>query len=159
MQDELLDDKKIADRITANTAKKLKKEKNLILISTGRGMVGPISALGMSFDFYQEVDLNAARDLIVFAVNEYLTAINTSQEIRPYLKEYPFPAKRVKIEISVYSPDRRDLPPGKIQYIECINGVVEYSNFSDLSQPIHTETYDEAFSKIHSSPSNDKKDK
>ncbi len=157
MQHELSDKEKIADRITANTAKKLKKEKNLLLIGTGGGMLYQIDMLAMSFCLYQEVDLTSARDLIVFAVNEYLTAINKSQDIRPYLDQCPFTAKNVEIRIFVHGPGGCELPPGKIDSINCIEGVVKYRHSSDLSRPIHKETYDEALSKIGSCPAKDKK--
>jgi hypothetical protein len=84
------DYEKIADAITEKTAKKLKEQKNLCLVGTGGGMMHDIYGMDMSFDYYQEVDLKTARELIVYAVSEYLLAINSNEEVRPYLHNYPF---------------------------------------------------------------------
>jgi len=56
----------------------------LIPVGTGGQM------MAMSFDYYQEVDLKTARELIVYDINEYLSVINGNNEIKPYLHEYPF---------------------------------------------------------------------
>ena len=147
----LSDDEKIVNQITQETAKKLKEKKNLVLIGTGGQMMHKIEMLAMSFNYYQEVDLNSARDLIVYAINEYLSDINNNQDVRPYLHEYPFAAKNVEIRIFIYGPDRRILPPEKIGYVSSIDGVLEYYTRADDDHPICKETYDEALSKIASS--------
>src|SRR5271157_4501708 len=73
---------KIAASITNKTAKKLKERKNLFLIGTGGQMMNDIQMMAMSFCFYQEVDLKTARELMVYVINEYLSAINNSTEVR-----------------------------------------------------------------------------
>ena len=69
---------KLAHEITANTAKKLEEQKKLYLIGTGGGMMHDIQAMHMSFQFFHEVDLEEARELIVYAVREYLSDINNN---------------------------------------------------------------------------------
>jgi hypothetical protein len=109
---------KLAHEITEKTAKELKAQKNLYLAGTGAQMMDDIQMMAMSFDYYQEVDLKTGRELIVHVINEYLLAINSNKEIRSYLHEYPFNAKKVEIRIFIYNPDRSELPPEKI---DCIN--------------------------------------
>lgn len=145
---QLPDYEKIADKITEKTAKKLKEQKNLRLVGTGGKMMNDIQAMNMSFYFYQEVDLKAARKLIVYAINEYLSEINNNKEVRPYLHEYPFTVKNVEIMIFFYKPDRSNLSPEKIYCISSINGMLEYYIHSDPSQAIHEETYEEALQAI-----------
>ncbi|VHO02453.1 hypothetical protein [Candidatus Rhabdochlamydia sp. T3358] len=146
----LPDYEKIADDITEKTAQKLKEKKNLYLIGTGGRMMNDIQAMHMSFHFYQEVDLKEARELVVYAVNEYLLDINNNEEIRPYLHEYPFTAQNVEIRIFIYKPDRSRLPPEKIYYIASINGVLEYHiRDSNPYQAIHEETYEEALKLVN----------
>ena len=142
------DYEKIADKITNRTAEKLKKEKNLFLIGTGGQMMDDIQMMAMSFNYYHEVSLEQARELIIYAVNEYLSDINNNQEVRSYLHEYPFTAKNVEIMIFVYGPDRRTLPPEQIYCITSIDSVLEYYTSSDRDHPICEETYDEALGKI-----------
>ncbi len=144
---------KLAHEITANTARKLEKEKKLYLVGTGGGMMHDIQAMHMSFDYYQEVDLQTARELIVYAVREYLSDINNNEEVRPYLHNYPFTAKNVEIRIWVSKPDRSNPSSGRIDYISAINGVLNYYTRGEKQysrKTIYEETYEEALSKIDS---------
>src|ERR1044072_300363 len=77
------DYEKIADQITEKTAKELQAQKNLYLVGTGGQMMDDIQMMAMSFEYYQEVDLKTARELILYAIHAYLSAINSNTEIRP----------------------------------------------------------------------------
>jgi hypothetical protein len=145
---QLPDDEKIVNRITEETAKKLGEREKLALIGTGGQMMHKIEMLSMSFQLFHEVDLQKAREIIVYAVREYLSDINNNEEVRPYLHNYPFTAKNVEIMIFVYGPDRRELPPQKIGYISSRNGILKYYNRADRDHPICKETYEEALGKI-----------
>jgi hypothetical protein len=137
----------LAANITEKTAERLKEQKNLHLIGTGGKMMDDIQAMDMSFHFYQEVDLKKARDLMAYAVNEYLVDINNSEEIRPYLHEYPFTAKNVEIRIWIYEPNGTNPPLDKICYISSINGILTYYlDFPEKHtiQAIYKETYEDA---------------
>lgn len=90
------DYEQIADAITAKTAKKIKNEKELILMGTGGGMLGDIYMMAMSFRYCQEVDFNTARQLVVYCVEEYLSAINSDEKVRPYLHNFPLQQKILK---------------------------------------------------------------
>jgi len=139
---------KFAHKITAETAKKLQTEKKLYLIGTGGQMMHDIQMMAMDFNYYQEVDLNTARELLMYVVNEYLAAINNNTEVRPYLHEYPFTAKNIETTIFIYGPNRRDLPQEKICRVKCIKGRFDYYNGLDDYNPIYRETYDEALQRI-----------
>lgn len=141
---------KLAHEITEKTAKELKAQKNLYLIGTGGQMMDDIQMMAMSFNYYQEVNLKTARELTIYAIDEYLSAINNNKEVRPYLHEYPFTAKNVEIRIFVYNPDRSELPLEKIYCIECINGGLEYYARSNPRQAIYEETYEQASQAISS---------
>lgn len=79
---------KLAHEITEKTAKELKAQKNLYLIGTGGQMMDDIKMMAMSFNYYQEVNLKTARELTIYAIDEYLSAINNNnKEVRPYLHE------------------------------------------------------------------------
>lgn len=145
------DYEKIADKITEKTAKKLKNQKNLVLIGTGGKMMNDIQAMDMSFNFYQEMDLKSSRELIIYVINEYLSAINSNNEVRPYLHEYPFTAKNIEIDIWFFQPDGTDLPLDKIYYVSAIDGILTY--YLDLPEThsrkaINKETYEEALRAI-----------
>ena len=65
-------------------------------------MMDDIQMMAMSFNYYEEVNLKTARELTIYVINEYLSAINSNKELRPYLHEYPFTAKNVEIRIFIY---------------------------------------------------------
>lgn len=134
----------IAHEITAKTAIELRAQKNLYLVGTGGQMMDDIQMMAMSFNYYQEVDLKTARELIVYAVDEYLLAINNNKEVRPYLHEYPFTAENVEISIFIYRPNGSELPLEKIYCIECMKGKVEYYTRLNTRQAMYEETYEYA---------------
>ncbi|CCB87958.1 hypothetical protein SNE_A00800 [Simkania negevensis Z] len=121
-----VDYERIADRITAKTAKKLEKEKNLRLVGIGGRMMDDIQMMAMGFDYFHEVNLQEARGLVVYAIKEYLADINKSEKVRPYLHNYPFTAKNIEIRIWVYNPDRSEPSPDKICCISATNGMISY---------------------------------
>jgi len=142
---------KIADRITAKTAKRIEEKTHLYLAGTGGRMMDDIKEMDMGFDYYGEVDLAEARRMLVYVIDEYLAAINSSQEIRPYLHEYPFNAKNVGIRIWFYNPDRSNLARDKIYYISAINGILNYyieGKKEFTREAICTETYEEALERL-----------
>ena len=142
------DYEKIADEVTRNFARKMKKEKGLQCIGTGGGMMTDIQRMAISFQVFQEVDLVQARELLVSTTIEYLNAINGSKEVRPYLHNYPFKQEDVGIMIWVQEPNGDDMPEGKINFMSASRGVLLYkvSNGGEgySSREIHKETYEEA---------------
>jgi hypothetical protein len=143
---------KLAHEITEKTAEKLKGRKDLFLVGTGGKMMNDIQAMDMSFDFYQEVDLKEARQLVVHIIKEYLSDINGNKEIRQYLHEYPFTAKNVEIRIFIFEPNGTDPPLDKIYLISAINGILTY--YLDLPEtysrrPICKETYEDALKQVN----------
>jgi hypothetical protein len=142
---------KLAAEITEKTAQKLKGKKNLYLVGTGGGMMNDIQAMHMSFHFYQEVDLKEARELVVYAANEYLLDINNNEEIRPYLHEYPFTAQNVEVVVFFYNPDGSKVASGKIKVAAVKQGkVVYYIDYPEkyTLKSIYEEPYEEALQAI-----------
>jgi len=146
-----VDYEKIADRITGRTMLKIEKETKLIFVGFGGGAMHNIRLLSMSFDYYQEVDLDQARELLLYAVDTYLEEINKDQEVRPYLITYPFTAANVEIQIFFYQPDRRDLGPGKIYYSSAIDGIFDFyipGKEQYSRETFSEETYEEAKQRV-----------
>jgi hypothetical protein len=142
---------KIAHEITNKVAKNLQTEKGLTLVGTGGQMMNDIQMLSMSFHLYHEVNLEAARKLIVDSANAYLKEINSNEEIRPYLHEYPFTAANVEVWLWLWKPDRYNLPPEKMSFILASNGEISYyANSPDPSKALCRETFEEAENKVNS---------
>lgn len=97
----------IANEISAKVAKKLSKRHQMNLIGEGGGMMGSIYMIALSFQIDHPLDRNEARERIIDSVEELLTAINSNEEIRPFLKNYPFTTKNVKVAIFSVYPDGR----------------------------------------------------
>lgn len=138
---------KIADEITEATAQKLKEKKGLVLVGTGSQMMHDIQKMSMDFNFYKVVDITIARQLLIDSVQEYLSAINASQKVRPYLHNYPFTAENVEIVIYFYNPDRNNVSSGEINIAAANQGkVVYYIDYPDkyTLKAMHEETYEEA---------------
>jgi len=145
------DYEKIADKITEQTARKLKNEKDLVLAGTGGQMMHDIQMMMMGFNFYNEVDIDTARQLLVYSVQEYLTAINSDEKIRPYLQNYPFTAQNVEIVIYFYNPNGSKVSNGKIKIAEVSREeVIYYVDYPEAHtiKAIHEESYEEAVKEI-----------
>ena len=138
---------KMADRITAKTAKKIEKETGLRLCGTGGGMMNHIRMMAMSFDCSHEIDIEQARELVLHCANEYLNAINSNEEIRPHLVQYPFMPKNVQIDIFIHPSDQREIPTGSLVVVSTSYGMISYmvrGTGSERLKDVHEETYEEA---------------
>lgn len=143
----LPDYERIANGITDATAKSLEsKIDDFYLIGTGGRMMHNIQMMEMSFVYYHEVDIQTARELLIYVINTYLKAINENKEVRPYLHEYPFTPKNVEIHIWIYEPDRSKVPRGKIEYVSAMNGLLKY--YEESTEAIYKETFEEALKKV-----------
>ncbi len=144
-------DEKIANKITLQTAKKISTEKGLIPMGIGGQMMDEIKMLMLGFDCRKIVDIETARGLLVYCVEEFLTAINASEEIRPYLYSYPFTDQNVQLEIFFRNPDASNVSIGNIVVAVAKCGRICYevyeSNRPGL-QTLYQETYEEAFQKV-----------
>lgn len=141
------DYEKLADKITVKTAKKLEQEKGLILIGVGGRMMDDIKLMMMGFNYRKIIDINEARNLLVYCVEEYLTAINGDKKVRSYLHNYPFTSRNVEIKIFIYSPDGSDVPPNELSIVASNEGELVYKiDYPEKHtiKPIHEETYEEA---------------
>ncbi len=145
-------DEIIAKKITDDVAKKLLAEHNLHLIGTGAQMMNEIEMLGVSFDYFNELDISTGRRLLVHCLQAYLQEINENKEIRKYLKNYPFTVNNIELRIWIKKPDGSQINKEKPSYLSAINGKLYY-NFDDpksYSRTIlHQESFGEALKAMH----------
>lgn len=138
---------KLADRITLKVSDKIEKEKGLHLIGTGGGMMNKIRMMAMSFEYNKEITMEEGRELVIYCVNEYLSAINSNEELRPDLVHYPFTPQDVDIALYICRPDRSDVPMGQLSVVAEREGVVAYKVFEPypvVIKRIREETFEEA---------------
>lgn len=82
---------------------KMRKEKNLSFKFNGSMVFGKkvydVSELRGTFQYQHQPSLKAARLLMLNTIEQLLDAINSSEALRPYLAEYPFPSSRLKLSM------------------------------------------------------------
>jgi hypothetical protein len=133
---------------------KLKKEKKLHVCESGWSLRGKnkIQIMHCGFDYYNEISLEKARELLLEVGNLYLNTINENKRIRPSLGVYPFNSKNIQVDIFIRKQDGSKLESEKLHVISIHEGQLEYMNHdleSELLQIIYKETYEEAATKVN----------
>ena len=126
---------KLVNEVRKKTAIQLHRQFNLHPCGTGAQMMHEIKMLALSFNYNQEISLEQGRELLIAAVNEFVSTVNSTERIHPYLYNYPFEPRNVEVRIFLHNADRSDLPMGKICVISAINGILEYE-IEDPSTPL-----------------------
>ena len=85
----------LANQVRLQTCIQLKNEKALVPCGIGAGMMGKIRMLALSFNYYEELSLEEARELVMYACSVFLEKINNNQLIRPFLLNYPFQPENI----------------------------------------------------------------
>ncbi len=141
----------LVNKIRKEVFAKLSIEEDLRPCGTGAQMMDEIKMLYFGFNYYHEVDINAARKLLINAENVALNKINDCDEIRPYLVNYPFKPINVQIDIFLRKPDGSQPEPQKLQVISIHEGNLDYMNHNLDTKFLTTilkETYEEALGKL-----------
>lgn len=151
-----VDYERLSDKVTYQVINELQKKHGLVFAGIGGGMMGNIREMSISFDLFHEVDLSEARALSIDCGQTYLQAINDSKELRPYLREYPFTIKGVRILIWIHKKHWLKVEVGSICFISLSNGTLRYriqkpSEF-DSNDILLEETYEEALKKLEIQP-------
>ena len=128
----------------------LKKEKKLNVCESGFGLRGSdkIRCMHCGFDYYNEIAIKEARELLLTATNLYLKMINENNRIRPFLLNYPLGPKDIEIRIFIYNSRNSKPNSDKLTVISIIDGKLEYMVDDRYLTTIYEETYDEALSKL-----------
>ena len=93
------------------------------------------------------MDISEARHLVIDCIDIYLKEINGSEEIRPYLHNYPFTVEN--IEIIITGPDREKEDSLFIDSISVDKGeIVYFAEKNKTLEMVLLETYDEALKKF-----------
>ena len=129
----------------------LKMEKELYPCGVGEGMMNQIRMLALSFDYYKEVDIEQARELLMTAGNVFLNIINSNEQIRPFLQNDPFQSENIEIRIFIQKPKGVELAPDRLTVVSLINGILEYdvrNPKTDRLETVYREKYEEVAAKL-----------
>ncbi len=136
--------------ISNKVFKKLKNEKNLCRFECGSGK-NPITFLHWGFLYYNDINVDEARELLIIAANQFLEAFNADERIRPYLANYPFKPENIEINIFLKKPNGSELEAEKLHVISIQNGILDYMIEIPEKHHLKTvllETYEEASAKL-----------
>src|SRR5262249_2655966 len=123
----------LADKIYDNEIGKtvfcqLKKDRKLQVCESGWGLRGKkkIQVMHCGFFYYEEIDIDQARELLVDAAKLYLTTINENERIRPFLESYPFTPENIEICIFLQNRDGSRFSPEKLSIVSFEKGILRY---------------------------------
>ncbi len=146
----------LANEVRNQTFAQLKMEKELYPCGVGSGMMNQIKMLALAFNYYKDADIEHARELLMAGATLFLNKINSNEQIRPYLDNYPFRPENIQIIIYLQTPIGSPPDFGKLIVVSMSDGILRYSIENSKTGPlitIHEETYEEASEKLHSAAS------
>lgn len=141
----------LANEITLKVAHQLKKEKGLVPIGTGGGMMNQIWMLSLSFNYYRPVTIEEGRELLIAVLDCYADAVNSDARIHPYLKNYPFRTSNFEIFIFLKDPSGAKVSQGDLSILSSRKNILEYEFYEPGTGRLkvrHKETYAEALDKM-----------
>jgi hypothetical protein len=147
----LPDKQSLAIEVRNQTFAQLKKEKELYPFGTGSGMMDQIRMLALSFRYYKEVDINQARELLMIAGTVFINNVNSNEQIRPFLQNYPFKPNNIQIRIFIQNPNGSGPDPGKLSAVTMVKGVLDYminDPETNRLKTVYKETFEEATEKL-----------
>lgn len=94
-----------ANRIRNEVALKIRNKFGLFPIGSGGQTMHKIEMLMLAFECRRSLTEGEAREILVKSVEEFVSALNNDEQVRPYLAEFPSTEKN--IEIVIYIQDVR----------------------------------------------------
>lgn len=138
----------LADEIRSGMAQKLAEKYHMKAIGTVGGLAKCVNLLGLSFQIRGPLTQEQLRLIIIGCVEEFLSAVNADEEIRPYLCTYPFTAEGIEITVFVIDAQGRSLYDPDIGVASERRGALEYmiTDKTDTFKykSIISESYDDA---------------
>ncbi len=124
-----------------STSSKLQQVHQIIPI--GEGMRGKFLGLDISFQIRRQMSKEEARRLLLICAQEFMDDINSNEELRPYLKEYPFTFANVGIRFYLRDSNGRDLYHHDICVAACTSDGLYFSAKDPEVKYNYTETSEE----------------
>jgi hypothetical protein len=147
---------KIAGQVSVNFSKKMKEKFDFDLLGMGGGGFHDLNTLSFHFNCPMILDVFEARKLIIQVVDEFINDINSKQNIKLYLRNYPFTVNNINLLIGFKKNNQYPIE-GKVAFISCSNEKIDYATFEHEKNHltnIFRETYNEAL-QIISKKNND----
>jgi len=114
---------KAGNTIIAKFAKQSKQTQNLYLVGSGGAFYTNIKQFNFIFHSLEQVNINQAREMMVYNVENLLKMINNEPELQQFLDTRPFDQNNLKIVIS-FPED--SLYPDLVAFMFLSQGKVTY---------------------------------
>jgi hypothetical protein len=139
---------KYVAEITNAFAKQIKTEYGLECESSGGSMPYDVEIISIKFAAYQRATISEARELEIQITEQFVKTINSHEKIRPFLREFPFPASRTRVGISFLKQNNTPYIDGSVSYVFHAKNIIFY-NAENPQNPyiddiIKKEPYEEA---------------
>ncbi|MEI8366168.1 MAG: hypothetical protein WCF65_07090 [Parachlamydiaceae bacterium] len=116
----------VANKITDEVAVKLSKKYNMKLMGSTGGMADCVNVIGLSFQIRGPLSQEILRKILVGCVEEFLVSINANEQLRPFLKNYPFTPHEIEIEIFVVDDTGKKIYDPEIGVATAKHGGLRY---------------------------------
>ncbi len=136
------------NQIIANIAKELAKEKELFLVGFGGSSLEGCEHIAVSFDYFYPLNIEKARQLIVFTANRFLENFIVDDNLKKFQSD-PYEMTNIEIMIFCYLPDKSSARPPNLGSIWLSKNKLSYNLREEYDlQTIYEETYEEALHKL-----------
>ena len=109
------------------------KEYNLRLVGVGSAIPDNVHGFILDYNSEQKLTIPEARRLFIHGTEKLLYMINNSEELRPFMHEYPFTEKNIDYKLSFHNKDRTFVEPPYVAYVFLSENKVHYS-FNDKNK-------------------------
>jgi len=149
-----LEKERLGNLVMRKAAYKIRDATSLSPCGTGGCAMREVRMLALSFFYYEMIDIEEARRLLIYAIQTLTKEINAEEKLHKYLYKYPFPPSHTEITIFVQNKDYSPISSEYISIARFVDGILSY----DIDHPktehletIYKETYEEALEKLTSS--------
>jgi hypothetical protein len=138
----------LADQIQADVAKRLSQRYNMRVVGMGGGLANRVNVLGLSFQIQGVLTKEQLRKILIDCAETFLTAINKNEQIRPFLKKFPFTSNEIEIELFLVDRTGRETFHPDISTAVAKHGELRYNTVDKNNMFVykseHVEDYEEA---------------
>ncbi len=114
------------DEVIRAFAKEVKEEWGFNCFSTGGSMPFDIESINVKFIAYRKASIEEARELEVALTEKLIKTINSHDQIRPFLREYPLTVPHAEVSIAFYNKRNQSEFENSISRVYQIKNVIYY---------------------------------
>ncbi len=100
-------------------------------VGSGAGMPNDVESISVSLSVYKRGVIEEGRELIVKLTEKFVDIINNHENLRPYLREYPFTHLRAQVSLGYCDSNGMEYQDGSIAHVVSGGNRIAYS----ISEP------------------------